>query len=467
MPLLSNCDDSTSRIRTLTTYGCQVEVQDDVPPRRYFRSGLEMLRMANIYTDEGNYENAFILYSKFITLFVEKLPRHPEYKASPAADRQRNKKKLTTVFGIAEEIKKKLVKQYDAEYQVYLEEEKRLAEERAREQARREEEADRQRIAAEAAAASMTEQQRLAEEQNRLDQFANLQELERRKLAEQERARSELSNLAIAGSLPAVPGYDPGELPPAYDLGQAPGYVPAGLPSNSVQVLPSMPEVPSRGLKPATAPPAPADNYSVPAVDRTLKPSSSLVDHFTSTGGVTDNMYGLRTMLIPGEVALKFMNIALQNTLKSVETLALLCGTMSHDSFRITHLVVPKQTGTADSCDMMGEEDVFDVQDKYNLLTLGWIHTHPTQTAFLSSVDMHQHCSYQRLLPEAVAIVCSPKFKETGYFFLTPHHGLDIIGNCPERGFHPHQKEPPLFEDCPHVKVDNSLTVTILDLRNR
>lgn len=38
--------------------------------------------------------------------------------------------------------------------------------------------------------------------------------------------------------------------------------------------------------------------------------------------------------------------------------------------------------------------------------------THPTQTAFLSSVDLHTHCSYQMMLPEAIAIVCSPKFNE-------------------------------------------------------
>ena len=38
--------------------------------------------------------------------------------------------------------------------------------------------------------------------------------------------------------------------------------------------------------------------------------------------------------------------------------------------------------------------------------------THPTQTAFLSSVDLHTHCSYQLMMPEAIAIVCSPRFNE-------------------------------------------------------
>ena len=62
------------------------------------------------------------------------------------------------------------------------------------------------------------------------------------------------------------------------------------------------------------------------------------------------------------------------------------------------------------------------------------IHTHPSQTAFLSSVDLHTHLSYQLMLPEAVAIVCAPKYNETGFFVLTPDYGLDYIGNC--RLFH-------------------------------
>lgn len=48
-----------------------------------------------------------------------------------------------------------------------------------------------------------------------------------------------------------------------------------------------------------------------------------------------------------------------------------------------------------------------------SLMSVPWFpQTHPTQTAFLSSVDLHTHCSYQMMLPEAIAIVCSPKFNE-------------------------------------------------------
>ncbi len=40
---------------------------------RYIRSGVEMLRMADTYFDEENHEKAYILYHKFVTLFVQKV----------------------------------------------------------------------------------------------------------------------------------------------------------------------------------------------------------------------------------------------------------------------------------------------------------------------------------------------------------------------------------------------------------
>lgn len=45
-----------------------------------------------------------------------------------------------------------------------------------------------------------------------------------------------------------------------------------------------------------------------------------------------------------------------------------------HNQFWITHLLIPKQKGTSDSCSTQNEEELFEVQDKYNLVTLGWIH---------------------------------------------------------------------------------------------
>ena len=63
--------------------------------------------------------------------------------------------------------------------------------------------------------------------------------------------------------------------------------------------------------------------------------------------------------------------------------------------FVISTLIIPKQEGTSDTVQALNEEEIFDVQDKRALYPLGWIHTHPTQTCFLSSVDVHTQCGYQ------------------------------------------------------------------------
>ena len=44
------------------------------------------------------------------------------------------------------------------------------------------------------------------------------------------------------------------------------------------------------------------------------------------------------------------------------------------NKFCVTHLLIPKQTSTSDSCTTLSEEDLFDYQDTHNLITLGWIH---------------------------------------------------------------------------------------------
>jgi hypothetical protein len=48
--------------------------------RRYFRSGTEMLRMADTYYNEGSHEKSYILYHKYVTLFVEKVSTFKLFK---------------------------------------------------------------------------------------------------------------------------------------------------------------------------------------------------------------------------------------------------------------------------------------------------------------------------------------------------------------------------------------------------
>ncbi|KAG9466536.1 hypothetical protein GDO78_016464 [Eleutherodactylus coqui] len=143
-----------------------------------------------------------------------------------------------------------------------------------------------------------------------------------------------------------------------------------------------------------------------PPINRALKPAATL------SAVQNEIVEGLRTVVLPKDLSQKFLQLAEANTSRGIETCGILCGKLTHDEFTITHVIVPKQSAGPDYCDMENVEELFNVQDQHNLLTLGWIHTHPTQTAFLSSVDLHTHCSYQLMLPEAIAIVCSPKHNE-------------------------------------------------------
>ncbi|VDK81553.1 unnamed protein product [Litomosoides sigmodontis] len=172
-----------------------------------------------------------------------------------------------------------------------------------------------------------------------------------------------------------------------------------------------------------------------------------------------------KEVVVASDLVENFVRLAQINTNRNVETCGILCGSLIGGGVcRITHAVVPKQTGAADSCDTYNEEEVFAYQDANNLITLGWIHTHPSQTAFLSSIDLHTHCSYQLMLSEAVAIVVAPKFNEVGIFRLS-ERGMKEICGCCKAGFHPHEDSASLFFYCHDVRFEDSLTAVVVDLR--
>ena len=71
-----------------------------------------------------------------------------------------------------------------------------------------------------------------------------------------------------------------------------------------------------------------------------------------------------------------------------METLAFLAG-LDGNNFVVTDIVVPKQTVTQNTCTTTDEQEMLDFLNDENLICLGWIHTHPSQSSFLSSVDLH------------------------------------------------------------------------------
>lgn len=71
--------------------------------------------------NEGNHENAYILFLRFLTLFVEKIPKHPKFKEEvPAALKKENKLKMTEIMTFTERLKVKLLDRYAKEYEQFL-----------------------------------------------------------------------------------------------------------------------------------------------------------------------------------------------------------------------------------------------------------------------------------------------------------------------------------------------------------
>ncbi|GAA5910189.1 hypothetical protein JCM6882_001767 [Rhodosporidiobolus microsporus] len=186
----------------------------------------------------------------------------------------------------------------------------------------------------------------------------------------------------------------------------------------------------------------------------------------------TESGAPLRPLLLPASLPQFFMDVvAAENTARGVETCGLLLGRLSHNTLTITHLLVPKQTGTGDTCETTHEEEQFAFQDRHGLLTLGWIHTHPTQSCFLSSRDLHTCTGYQLMLAEAVAVVCAPRFDPgVGVFRLTDPPGLGTIAQCTASGtFHEHP-DLPLYTDVDsdewgHCKMVEGARFECVDLR--
>lgn len=81
---------------------------------------MEMVRMAKIYHTEGNRENAYILYMKYMTLFLEKILTHPEYKAYPNVAKRANKERLREVLIVTEKLRQRMLAIYEFEYEQQL-----------------------------------------------------------------------------------------------------------------------------------------------------------------------------------------------------------------------------------------------------------------------------------------------------------------------------------------------------------
>ncbi|XP_019164189.1 PREDICTED: AMSH-like ubiquitin thioesterase 2 isoform X1 [Ipomoea nil] len=189
----------------------------------------------------------------------------------------------------------------------------------------------------------------------------------------------------------------------------------------------------------------------------------------TSSGNEQEASKALKDVHLPTRLMDMFLDLASGNTSKDLETCGVLGASLKKGTFYVTTLIIPKQESESNSCQALHEEEIFSIQNQQGLFPIGWIHTHPSQSCFMSSIDLHTQYSYQVMVPEAVGIVMAPTDKSRDYgIFRLSNGGMRILKDCSEKGFHPH-REPAdgssIYEDCSNVYVNQNLRLEICDLR--
>ncbi|KAK5995432.1 AMSH-like protease sst2 [Cladobotryum mycophilum] len=233
---------------------------------------------------------------------------------------------------------------------------------------------------------------------------------------------------------------------------------------NKVHLIDYQPETSPQSTDTVSQPPLPPKELEAPMPKKerlAFKP-----------GGYLENGDPIRSIFLPSKLKRTFLEIAAKNTAAGLEMCGILCGTPINNALFVRCLLIPDQKSTPDTCETENETKIFDYCMSEDLLMLGWIHTHPTQTCFMSSRDLHTHAGYQVMMPESIAIVCAPKYTPSyGIFRLTHPPGLDHILNCTRsETFHPHSIDNLYREaDHPHGHVYESdkMPLQVVDLRNK
>lgn len=91
----------------------------------------------------------------------------------------------------------------------------------------------------------------------------------------------------------------------------------------------------------------------------------------------------LRTVLVNMRMVDEFLNYAFDTLSKGIEFCGILAGTLCNDIFKVTHLIIPKQIATPDTCQALQEIEIYEYQNKNDIITLGWIHVNRIKILFL------------------------------------------------------------------------------------
>ncbi|CAK7270985.1 hypothetical protein SEPCBS119000_004365 [Sporothrix epigloea] len=220
-----------------------------------------------------------------------------------------------------------------------------------------------------------------------------------------------------------------------------------------------------------TPPPPPPKTFTATA-DAPPRPAKS--QYTFKPAAYLESGAPIRSVFLPDTLRRDFLRMAQPNTNKGIETCGILCGKTANNALFVTCLLIPQQVGTRDSCETTGEVATLEYCSEHDLIQIGWIHTHPTQTCFMSSLDMHTHAGYQIMMDESIAVVCAPTHEPSwGIFRLTNPPGLPYIGACRRAGaFHEHDLKPhEIYTEAKnppgHVFVVPGIDYTVADLRDK
>ncbi|KAL9645911.1 hypothetical protein ABK040_001020 [Willaertia magna] len=203
-----------------------------------------------------------------------------------------------------------------------------------------------------------------------------------------------------------------------------------------------------------------------------------------------------------------FLNLSNEYTKKGIEFCGIFAGQLIQEKyFTINYLFIPKQENTPNSCKAINELEILNILDDLNqqntlqntlqntqtlqntlqnneIISIGWIHTHPIQNAFLSSIDLRTHFGYQTTLKESFAMVFSKMENKISTFRIKDEYSnnnKDSYLNGMEKlkfifreniywGMDKHEyleEDEILYENCKHVFIsyDYNIPYQIIDKR--
>lgn len=109
--------EPSSRMKELVQMSHNISVDKNISVNKYFNSGRELIKSASAFEQKGDIEKAFVLYLRYMTLFLEKLIHHPEWSKADKAEKVLVKNECNRVFDHAEDLKRRIMDKYSKEYE--------------------------------------------------------------------------------------------------------------------------------------------------------------------------------------------------------------------------------------------------------------------------------------------------------------------------------------------------------------